>query len=436
MKKQYWLALLIVSGQIGYAQMQKEKIIPLDTAFAMVERNSTHLKLSKSVTETADKAVDVAKNMRLPSLNMDISAMYLGNSTIMNRNFTDVQNAPIPHFGNNFAVEASYVVFAGGAISNAVEKAELESQVATLEHDKNRIDIRFLVAGHYLNLYKLYNQKKVFEKNIEQTNELIRQVKAKLNTGMALDNDLTRYELMLQNLQLATIEIDNEIGILNKHLCITLGVSSETKIIPDSSVQNIEKLQLLNTNLINEATARRPSIKIHSLNKELAEKDIRLARANRYPSIAIIGADHLNGPITFEIPPIDRNFNYWYIGVGISYKLESLYKSKRNIALAKSAYTTADLVCQAEIETMQTDIHEAQIKYAEAFEKLHVYEKSFQLATENYNVINNRYKNDLVLITEMLDASNMKLNAELQVVNAKLEVVFNYLKLQREIGTL
>lgn len=436
MKIQYWLTLFLVSGQICYAQIPKEKIIPLDTVFAMVERNSTHLKLSKSVAETTDKAVDVAKNMRLPSLNMEIAALYLGDGTIMNRDFTDAQNAPIPHFGNNFSLEASYVVFAGGAISNAIEKAELEAQVATLAHDKNRMDIRFLVAGHYLNLYKLYNQKKVFEKNIEEINELIRQVKAKLNTGMALDNDLTRYELMLQNLELAIIEIDNNISIINKHLCITLGLSANTMIIPDTAIQNIDNLPLFDSDLLDEALTKRPDIKMQSLKKELAEKDIRLAHADRYPSIAIIGAVHLDGPITFEVPPIDKNFNYWYVGVGISYKLESLYKSKRNIALAKTAYNTADLSYKAEIENMQTSIHEAQTKYAEAYDKLHTYQKSFQLANENYNVINNRYKNDLVLITEMLDASNMKLKAELQVINAKLDVVFNYFRIQREIGTL
>lgn len=436
MKIQYWLALFLTSGQIGYAQLPKEKIIPMDTAFAMAEQNSTHIQLSRSVTETADKAVDVTKNMRLPSLNMEISAMYVGDGTILNRDFTGSHNAPIPHFGNNFSLEASYVVFAGGAITNAIETAELEAQVAALAHDKNQMDIRFLVAGHYLNLYKFYNQKKVFEKNIEQTNELIRQVKAKLSTGMALDNDLTRYELMLQNLELAIIEIDNNISILNKHLCITLGLSAETKIIPDSSVQKIENLPLLNSDLMNEATVNRPSIKTQSLNKELAGKDIRLANANRYPSVAIIAADHLNGPITFEIPPIDKNFNYWYVGIGVSYKLESLYKSKRNTALAKSASSTADFAYQAEIENMQTAVHEAQTKYAEAFDKLQTYQKSFQLAKENYDMINNRYKNDLVLITEMLDASNMKLKAELQVINAKLDVVFNYFKLQREIGTL
>jgi outer membrane protein TolC len=63
-----------------------------------------------------------------------------------------------------------------------------------------------------------------------------------------------------------------------------------------------------------------------------------------------------------------------------------------------------------------------------------VYETSSRLANENYRIINNRYLSELVLISEMLDASNTKLNAELQVVNARLNVIYNYYCLQRAIG--
>ena len=209
-KFKYGLILLALVGQLGKAQNQKEQIIPLDSAFALAERNSTFLKITKSVTETANQSVEVVKSQQLPSVEVGLTAMYLGNGTISARNFSNSMTASIPDFGNNFSIEASYVVFSGRAISNSIKKTKLEAQVASLAHEKNAMDIRFLVAGNYLNLFKLYNQKKVFIRNIEQTNEVIKQVKAKLAQGMALDSDLTRYELMLQNLH----------QLINKHVWI------------------------------------------------------------------------------------------------------------------------------------------------------------------------------------------------------------------------
>ena len=62
--------------------------------------------------------------------------------------------------------------------------------------------------------------------------------------------------------------------------------------------------------------------------------------------------------------------------------------------------------------------------------------KSLELAQQNYQVVNNRYLNGLALITDMLDASNQKLNAELQVVNAEINILFNYYQLKKTVGSL
>lgn len=62
--------------------------------------------------------------------------------------------------------------------------------------------------------------------------------------------------------------------------------------------------------------------------------------------------------------------------------------------------------------------------------------RASELATENYGVIENRYLNDLALITDMLDASNAKLSAELDVANARINVLFNYYRLMKAAGNL
>lgn len=59
-----------------------------------------------------------------------------------------------------------------------------------------------------------------------------------------------------------------------------------------------------------------------------------------------------------------------------------------------------------------------------------------ELASQNYTVIRNRYENQLVLITDMLDASNMKLSAELREVDARVNIAFAYYRLKYIAGTL
>jgi outer membrane protein TolC len=437
MKVKVKLAIILafISHSV-FSQSGKETVFSIDSIFALVEQNSTQLKMSQTLVETAQHAVSVAENKRLPTVDVELSALYLGNATILDRNFSNAQNATMPHFGNNFSIEASYVVFAGRAITNSITKAKLEEQIAVLAHKKSMSDMRFLVAGYYLDLYKLYNQRKVFLKNIEQTEVMINQIRAKQTEGMALANDLTRYELMLQNLKLSLIEIENNISIINQHLVITLGLPNETIIAADTTIQNTQLAPKSTDSLLQIAEKNRTELQTAELNNAIAEKQVAIAKANYYPSLAVVAADNMNGPITIEIPPINKNLNYWYVGVGLKYNLASLYKSSKEVRLAKSSQNATLYAQKAELEHTQTAIYSAQTKFLESFEMLHTYEKTFQLATENYTVINNRYQQGLVLITEMLDASNMKLNAELQVVNANLTIIYNHYKLLREIGIL
>lgn len=86
----------------------------------------------------------------MPSVDVSLSASYLGDGWIADRDFSNGANAPMPHFGNNFAIEASQVIYAGGAISNSIAVAKLRKQLARLDKVRNREDIRFLLVGNYL----------------------------------------------------------------------------------------------------------------------------------------------------------------------------------------------------------------------------------------------------------------------------------------------
>ena len=62
--------------------------------------------------------------------------------------------------------------------------------------------------------------------------------------------------------------------------------------------------------------------------------------------------------------------------------------------------------------------------------------KNVELADQNYQVTNNRYENELALLTDMLDASSTKLSADLNLVNARINVVYNFYKMKYVTHTL
>ena len=415
---------------------QNHYVLTLEQMFALADENSKTIKAEDAAVIEAQQGGKVAKNGYLPDIDLSLSASYLGNGYLLDREFKNGQSVPMPHFGNNFAIEATQLIYAGGAVTNGVAMAKLKEEMAGVNREATRSRIRFMLMGFYLDLYKLQNVLKVYDRNIELAKVVIKDTKARNAAGVALKNDVTRYELQLKNLELARRRVENSVEILNYDLVTMLGLPTDTQIQPDTTLIECSLPMEGMTYWQQKAESNAHAIKQSALAVEMGEYGEKLARAERRPSVALIAANHFDGPITIEVPVINKNFNYWYVGVSVSFKLSSLYKANKSVKQAQ--YSTAlsrrryDDVLEQTSLAVQADY----TKYLEAFDEVATLEKSVQLATENYAVIENRYRNDIVLVTDMLDASNQLLDAELQLANARINVIFNYYKLKNTSGNL
>lgn len=369
-------------------------------------------------------------------MNVSLSASYWGNGKLWDRDFGNAMTVDMPHFGNNFAWEAQQVVYAGGAISSGIKQAELGKLLAELDLQKNVQEIRFLLVGHYLNLYKLDNQIRVLQKNMELTDEVIANMKARREQGTVLKNDITRYELQKEQLNLQLTRVKDARRIANHQLVTTLHLPENTEIYPDTLLLR-ERIQTLTEDEWQDmAEANNIFLKQTQATIQLNEQKVKQERAERLPHISIVAADHLDGPITIEAPVLDNNFNYWYIGIGVKYNISSLFKNNRKLKQARLNVRQAQEQRQLAQEQIENAVQEGYVNFLTAFTDLRTQENSVRLADENYHVTDNRYKNEMALLTDMLDASNMKLTADLGLVDARINILYNYYKMKYITHTL
>ena len=411
--------LIIVSCALLWAKgsyAQETYVLTIEQMFALADENSKSLKIEDAALIEAQQGVKVAKNGCLPDIDISLSASYLGNGCLTDRNFSNGENVKMPHFGNNFAIRASQLIYGGGAVANRVAMAKLKEEMAGLNRDAARSRIRFMLVGFYLDLYKLQNVLKVYDNNIELAKVVIKDTKARNEAGVALQNDVTRYELQLKNLELARHRVVNSIEIYNYNLATILSLPAEIQIIPDS---NIIEQTLLMQNLDywqDMASSNSQIAKQSSLAVEMGKYGEKLARAERRPTIALTAANHFDGPITIEVPTINKNFNYWYVGVGISFKISSLYKANKSIRQARYNTIVSKKKQDFALEQISLSIQEDYTRYMEAYDEVETLEKSIQLAKENYDLIANRYRNGTALVTDMLDASNQLLDVSVSAM--------------------
>ena len=168
----------------------------------------------------------------------------------------------------------------------------------------------------------------------------------------------------------------------------------------------------------------------------MAHQQVKLSRSEMLPKVALVAQNNFNGPITFELPPIDKNLNIWYVGVGVQYSLSSLFKSNKKVAQAKARERQAREQRAAAAEQVNNSVQEAYTNYLQSYNELETQQKNVELARQNYDVVNSRYLNQLALVTDMIDASNIKLDAELSEVDARINIAYAYYKMKYVAGEL
>ncbi len=426
---------MVVTAVIA-VKAQQEQRLTVNELFELVESNSKTLQSQKISVEFAQKGIEVARAARLPEVNASASVSLNGDVLVTDRDFTHWEGYGAPRWGNSLAVEAQQVVYAGGAINAAIRLAELQAEQAAVGVAQSREQQRFLALGQYLDIFKLRHREQVFVQNIELTHRLIEDIKAKYEQGMALKNDVTRYELQLENLKLQLKKLQDQRAILNHQLANQLGLPQGTVIVPDESV--------ISQTYANEgedawqirALIESPLVHQTALARQMAEQELRIARSDKLPKVALVAADNFSGPFTYDIPPINKNVNYWYLGIGVKYSISSLFKSGKKIEQAMVRARQADQNHEVAAEQLSNQVQQAYTYYQQAYVELETQRKSVELARQNYQVINDRYLSQLALVTDMIDASNVKLNAELNEVDARIGIAWAYYRMKYVAGTL
>lgn len=422
------LCAAMLSGGVC-ARGSSPAVLTLEEIFEVAENNSAMLRPSFTAEKEALQDVKVARTGKLPEINATLSLSYIGDGFTTKRNFSDYQKAPIPHLGDGLSVNVSQPVYTGGAITKAIELAELKSTASRYATEFQRDNIRFRLTGFYLEIYKLNNQRCVVEKNIGQARKMLAEMQSRYEQGVALKNDITRYVLLVSNLELQLIKIDNMLTILNSNLVTTAGLPEDTKIIPDSTLLSRSLPRNGESWWQQEADANSPTVKLARSGVDISRKAEALTKAERMPKVGIQAAWTIDGPILVEVPPINRNLSYWYVGVGVSYNLSSLFKTDKKLTASRIATRRAEEELDVARQNMELAVRDDHIHYLEAYEELKRCEKSVELAEQNYATTSNRYTSDMALITDLLDAANSKLDAEQQLVNARINIIYYYYKL-------
>lgn len=418
-----------------FAQKNLEKKITIAELFSLTLENNPTLSVSKANVKIAEQDVKVARNMQLPDLNISANALYIGDATILDKDFSNATKVDMPHFGNTYSLEATQLIWKGNIVRNTIQVKSLQEDLASLSYRSNEQNIKLLALGYYLDLSKLQNQADVYRQNIALAQQRMENIDRFYGQGMVTRNDVIRGELQISNLNLTLQVIENNIQILNKQLTVAMGLPEETQIVADDSALS-EHPEISLLKIYQNDVKSHPSLLIAQKSVEIYETSEKITKSERMPTLAAFAGNSLQRPITTSSPVLDMYSNGWNVGLSLSYDIGSLYKTPKKIRLNKYEVERAEAQAYETEQMIGVAVNAAYIKYNETITQNKTLEKNRELADENYRIMESKYNNQLVILLDMIDASNAKLEAELQYTNSDINIIFAYYKLLKESGKL
>jgi len=430
------VTIIAFNQYAALAQDTIPRVLKVEELFTLAEQNSKSLSISKQGITVSKQKTEIAKAARLPEIEASLSAGYISNAVVFQPNFNYMESIAVPHFNNNFEFQATQLLYGGNAVTSTIAKAELEEQLSELNFDKDKETIKMMLLGRYLNLYSLYNQQRVYKTNINLAKAVLKNINDLHKEGMVTKNDVIRSELQITDLELLANKVDNNIAIINRELCVVLGLHVNTKIMVDPTLTLFKTDENTFDGYLVEAFNKAPAMRANSINEEISEKNIKIAKAQRLPKVSLYADNGSVRPYIYVLPTLNNYVNLYHAGIKVSYDISSIYHAKEHIEMAEIEKNIQKTKSELVHEQTELEVNAAFIKYQEAKKELSTREKSRLLADDNYRIVEKKYLNQLALLTDMLDASSSKLAAELNQSNAGINIVYQWYQLQKATGNL
>lgn len=346
-----------------------------------------------------------------------------------------VPRLPGPN-GASAGIDLAFNLYSGGKTKATVEEQSYRKDAQLITRDEKAGNGAFEACRLYMLLIEQYNLKKLIADQLARANNRLKNVNALYKNERVTRSDVLRTELMLSDVQLLARENQNNISILNNKLVVLLDLENDVTVSPldsaDMAHPTADQIRALIKNGVQESYG----IRLAGADISINSAKEKIVASNNLPSISIVSAYNYAYPNYLFFPPVDQLYGIGYVGIRFSYNISSLYNNRHKQHAANLRISEAQQQKQILSDQITEQVTAMEIRYEEALNRIKVLDNSIQQAKVNLRIINTKYKNQLALLTDLLDADNLLQEASFKLTSAQTETIILYYNILFSIGKI
>lgn len=459
MKRTISLAILLTAFIFS---VQAQKFLTLEDCMKIAEENALTLKQAQMLIQTAEINLKEAKMSRLPSLNGSVSGgLQLGRTIDPTTNDFGTQEIGY----NSISLSSGLSLFSGGRVNSAVRQGKYNLEAAVYDGEDAYNNLGLTLATMFLQIMLSEDQLANAQNQVRVTEDQYEQSKKLADAGVIPVNDLLDIEAQLAlNQQSVLIAQGNlEVAQLTLIQLLELDPNESIRLVrPEIEIPVEDPMRISLEQVFQTALGSQPSIKANEYRLKSAEESIVQARSFGIPQLNIFGGmssnwsslgvqvdgfEDLVAPFevfdgngqafTFFIPQqvpilsdqaymdqLNQNFGQ-SVGLSLSVPVFNGLRTHYGVQRAKLNAKNQKLINTQQRNQLKTDIQTALIQARTSKLAYYASEKAFQAANVAYENATKRFELGVINTLELNTSRNLRDRAELDLLNAKYQYIFN-----------
>lgn len=337
------------------------------------------------------------------------------------------------------AVSLQQPVFMGGKIIASNKIASLAEQLALVQCDSKEQEVLVNVDLTYWQIVSIANKKKLAETYLDLLESMQKNGEIAVAEGTAVKSDILPIKVKRNEAQILLSRAINGLALSKMLLCKQTGLPLDTEItLADEFTDNLSSAAIPSLTAkkdMNMILMDRPETKSLDLAAKIYDQKFKIARADMFPKVALTANYLISNPSAFN--GFRNDFGGMFnagvmVSIPIFHGTEALQrtrKAKAEASLYKSRYDDACEMINLEVEQLTK-------QEEEALDRLHMAESNLESAEENLRVATLGFEEGVVETVVTLQAQTAWMQANSELIDAKIDLRMNHTKLLKAQGEL
>lgn len=302
----------------------------------------------------------------------------------------------------------------------AIKLAKSMEAMSVLTLEQKKEEILYQLHQLYYLCLSTSSQISFLSKNMQNTDHLLAILENQIKNGVARRIDYSKLTVSKNNLQ---TQIEN-LEILKEQQCnmlrYILGLDKNTQIMLTDS---LAEQAIPNQDLPDMSGFT--NVKIIDNQIETAFLNKKIIRQMYLPSLSASGQLYYQGQqnqFNFFDGSKNRFFKAGFIGLSLSIPIFDGFKKLNKIRRYNSEITQLQNTRTNVIKGLEKDFDSALVEYTNSMKTIFRQRENIKVAEENYDISLQQYKQQTLLLSDLILAENLLTEARLSYVNALLKL--------------